>query len=49
MTGFWAKFLRRFRRGEKGNVTIEFVIIFPVFMIIFLSAFEAGVLMTRWV
>ncbi len=37
------------RRGDDGNVTIEFVLVFPVFLIIFLSAFEAGILMTRQV
>lgn len=49
MIGFVKRLFRRFRRGEKGNVTIEFVIIFPAFIVLFLSAFEAGILMTRWV
>jgi len=41
--------LRRFRRGEDGNSTIEFVILFPVFIFLFLSCFEAGMLMMRQV
>lgn len=46
--GFWRRLLRR-GRGEDGNSTIEFVIIFPVFMVLFVSAFEAGMLMVRQV
>lgn len=42
-------FLRRFRRNETGTATIEFVLVFPAFMILFCSAFEAGLLMTRQV
>ncbi len=41
--------LRRFRRAEDGTATVEFVLVFPAFMILFLSAFEAGLLMTRQV
>lgn len=41
--------MRRFRRGDDGNATIEFVLIFPAFLILFLSAFESGLLMTRQV
>lgn len=37
------------RRGDDGTATIEFVLVFPVFLIIFLSAFEAGILMIRQV
>lgn len=40
---------RRQARRENGNSSIEFVIIFPVFMILFISAFEAGMLMVRQV
>lgn len=43
------RFVRRKAREEDGNSTIEFVILFPVFMIIFSSAFEAGLLMVRQV
>ncbi|MDJ0627548.1 MAG: TadE/TadG family type IV pilus assembly protein [Rhodobacter sp.] len=41
-----AKILRRFGR-EDGNATIEFVVLFPVFIAIFGSAFEAGLFSTR--
>ncbi|SIN98747.1 TadE/TadG family type IV pilus assembly protein [Vannielia litorea] len=41
--------LRRYRSREDGNATIEFVILFPVFIILFLSCFEVGMLMTRQV
>ncbi|MDJ0630032.1 MAG: pilus assembly protein [Rhodobacter sp.] len=36
----------RFAR-EDGNATIEFVILFPLFLGVFASAFEAGLLSTR--
>ena len=39
--------LSRFRRRQSGNATIEFVILFPVFMIMVVSGFEAGMLLTR--
>ena len=38
---------RRILRAEDGNATIEFVIIVPLFLTIFMSAFECGLLMTR--
>lgn len=41
--------LRRLRKREDGNATVEFVILFPMFMIIFVSAFESGLLMVRQV
>jgi len=41
--------LRDLRRKEDGNATIEFAILFPAFIMIFLSAFESGLLMTRQV
>ena len=37
----WATF------GEDGNATIEFVILFPAIMTIFLSSFEVGIYLTR--
>ncbi len=40
--------LRRFQR-EDGNASIEFVILFPLFISIFGSAFEAGLVKTRLV
>lgn len=41
------KCLRRFRKQEDGNATIEFVILFPLFIGIVASTFEAGILNTR--
>jgi hypothetical protein len=37
----------RFRRDESGTSTVEFVILFPLFMAIFFAAFESGYLMLR--
>ena len=42
------RWLMRLRR-EDGNSTIEFVILFPIFMVLFLSAFEIGLFMLRQV
>ena len=39
--------MRRFLKSEDGNVTIEFVILFPVFFLILVSVIEIGTLMTR--
>jgi hypothetical protein len=39
--------LRRFGRAEKGSATVEFALLFPPFFLVFASAFEAGVMMTR--
>jgi TadE-like protein len=39
--------LRRFRRNDGGTASVEFVFAFPVIMIIFMAAFESGLLMTR--
>lgn len=39
--------LSRFRRRETGNGTIEFVILFPPILMIFISSFELGLLATR--
>ena len=38
---------RRFRGKEDGNATIEFVILFPAFIFLFLTGFEAGYYMVR--
>ncbi|MCR8723675.1 TadE/TadG family type IV pilus assembly protein [Frigidibacter sp. ROC022] len=46
MIGLFFRTLRRFRR-EEGTATIEFVILFPVFIVLMISGIEAGVLMTR--
>ena len=39
----------RIREDEDGNATVEFVILFPVFIVVFCSTFELGLLMTRHV
>jgi len=36
-------------RREDGNATIEFVLLFPAFMTLFLVVFETGLLLTRGV
>ena len=44
------RFLRRiagFRDREEGSATIEMVILFPVFMVLFVSSFELGTVMLR--
>jgi len=37
----------RFRRKEDGSATVEFVIILPFFMVMFVSVFESGLIMTK--
>ncbi len=39
----------RWQRAEDGSATIEFVILLPVLIMLFLSAFELGLLMVRQV
>ncbi|WP_116084520.1 TadE/TadG family type IV pilus assembly protein [Tropicimonas sp. IMCC34011] len=41
--------LHRFARDETGTATIEFVILFPIFMVVFLSTLEGGFLQVRQV
>ncbi|MFT6451262.1 MAG: Flp pilus assembly protein TadG [Halocynthiibacter sp.] len=41
------KALSRFRRDEGGFATIEFLIVFPVFVTLLLSGYESGILMIR--
>ena len=41
------RLLRRFRKSEDGSATVEFVIIFPIFMFLFASCFELGTIMLR--
>ncbi|WP_089232067.1 TadE/TadG family type IV pilus assembly protein [Tropicimonas sediminicola] len=43
-----ARIFHRSRR-EDGNASIEFVILFPIFMVLFMSAFEIGLVMVRQV
>ncbi|SNY57719.1 TadE-like protein [Pseudooceanicola antarcticus] len=42
-----AHILRGFRDGEAGNVTVEFVILFPIILTMFLSTVELGMLTVR--
>lgn len=39
--------LSRLRKREDGNASIEFVLMFPLFMALFFSAFELAIIMTR--
>lgn len=41
------KMLGRAVREEDGTVTVEFAILFPAFIAIFLAAFESGLMMVR--
>lgn len=41
------KTFRRFRKNENGNATIEFVLLFPMFIFLFLTGFESGYYMVR--
>lgn len=50
MTRFYkhiCKYAKRLWRREDGSVTIEFCILFPAFIVIFVSAVDAGVLTMR--
>ncbi|MFN4170676.1 MAG: TadE/TadG family type IV pilus assembly protein [Pseudorhodobacter sp.] len=40
---------RRLWRDQKGVASLEFVLMVPLVLIIFMSAFEAGLLMTRYI
>ena len=42
-----ARGARRLARREDGTATVEFVVLFPVFMLILVNAVEASVLMSR--
>lgn len=37
----------RFGRDETGTATVEFVILFPIFMAVFFASFESGYMMVR--
>jgi len=41
------KLVRKFRT-EDGNSSIEFAMVFPVFIVLFMSVIEMGVMMTRY-
>ena len=42
-------YLTRFLRNEDANATVEFVIVFPVVLMVFIAAFETAMLLTRQV
>lgn len=46
MHRFLGRFVRRARR-EDGTATVEFVVLFPLFMFLFLMGFESGLFMIR--
>ncbi|PZQ99144.1 MAG: pilus assembly protein TadE [Cereibacter sphaeroides] len=46
-TGFLRRLADRFAQREDGTATVEFVIMMPLFLAIFLASFESGLLMTR--
>lgn len=47
MRRVWTQGARRFAKGQDGNATIEFVLVFPLMMAIFLASFELGLLQLR--
>lgn len=49
MIGRYLRRLLRRGRSEDGSATVEFVLLFPAFLLIFFSTFELGILMTRHV
>lgn len=51
MTRFADIFRRSLRRArrEDGNATVEFAILFPLFMTVFLSSIESGLMALRYV
>jgi Flp pilus assembly protein TadG len=48
MTYITPKSLLRALRRDDGNSSIEFTMIFPIFIVLFLSVIEMGVMMTRY-
>ncbi len=47
MTSKLRLWLRHLRKNEDGNSTIQFVMMFPLFLTLFLSSFEFGIMMLR--
>ena len=41
--------ISRFARREDANATVEFVIVFPIVIMLFIAAFETSMLLTRQV
>lgn len=42
-----AHLLHRYRRGEEGSITVEFVIFFPILLLILLTTIELGLIQLR--
>ncbi len=42
-------YLRRFWRDEKATSTLEFIIIFPITILLFVAVFETGIILSRQV
>ncbi|MBT8154138.1 pilus assembly protein [Epibacterium ulvae] len=42
-----AQFVRRFRRNEEGSITVEFVIFFPLLLLILMTTIELGLIQMR--
>jgi hypothetical protein len=40
--------IRRFKQGEDGTSTVEFVILVPLLFTIFIATLEIGMMMSRW-
>jgi hypothetical protein len=47
MTRFFRGLTKGFRREEKGTASVEFVIVLPIILTIFMASFEAGFFMIR--
>jgi Flp pilus assembly protein TadG len=47
--GYLISHIRRFARDEQATSTIEFVIMFPVVITLFVAAFETGMILSRQV
>lgn len=47
MMKFLSNLRRGFRRQEDGNASVEFVIVIPVFLLLFVSIFELGMATVR--
>ena len=41
--------LKRFRHDERGVVTVEFVVVFPIFLLFFLATYENGMISLKHV
>jgi len=47
MNSLFRRMIRRFRLEEAGTATMEFVIVIPVLLTIFMASFESGMVMVR--